>query len=60
MNYNFIKIKSLIRILFSQYSRIYTCRFDFHFKFEDSRDLDKVNYLFKRLQNETVNHHYGW
>lgn len=56
----FLKIKTLIRILFSQYSRIYTCRFDFHFKYEDSRDLDKVNYLFKRLQNETINHHSGY
>ena len=60
MNYNFLKIKTLIRILFSQYSRIYTCRFDFHFKYEDSRDLDKVNHLFKRLQNETINHHSGY
>nr|DAR99781.1 MAG TPA: Inovirus Gp2 [Caudoviricetes sp.] len=60
MNYNFLKIKTLIRILFSQYSKIYTCRFDFHFEYEDSRDLDKVNYLFKRLQNETVNNHYGY
>lgn len=60
MNYNFLKIKSLIRILFNQYSKIYTCLFDFHFENEDSRDLDKINYLFKRLQNETVNNHHGY
>ena len=60
MNYNFLKIKNLIRILFNQYSKIYICRFDFHFENEGSRDLDKVNYLFKRLQNETVNNHYGY
>ena len=60
MNYNFLKIKNIVKCLFNQYSKVYICRFDFHFKVEDSRDLDKVNYLFKRLQNETVNNHYGY
>ena len=60
MNYNFLKIKNIIKCLFNQYSKIYICRFDFHFEYNDSRDLDKVNYLFKRLQNETVNNHYGY
>lgn len=59
-SYNFLKIKTLIKYLFSQYSKVYVSRLDFHFKEEDCNDLDKVNWMFNKLVKETLNHDKGY
>ena len=60
LSYNFLKIKTLIKYLFSRYSKVYVSRLDFHFKEEDSNDLDKVNWMFNKLIKETLNHDKGY
>ena len=60
LSYNFLKIKTLIRYLFSRYSKVYVSRLDFHFTEESNRDLDKVNWMFNKLLKETLNHDKGY
>lgn len=60
MRFNFLKIKNLIRYLFNSYSKIIVSRLDFHFNYEDSRDLDKCNALFTKLITETINRYNGY
>nr|DAK20064.1 MAG TPA: Inovirus Gp2 [Caudoviricetes sp.] len=60
LSYNYLKIKTLIRYLFSQYSKVYVSRLDFHFKEEDCRDLDKVNWMFSKLLKETLSNDKGY
>nr|DAY09825.1 MAG TPA: Inovirus Gp2 [Caudoviricetes sp.] len=60
MRFNFLKIKNLIRYLFNSYSKIIVCRYDFHFEYSDSRDLDKCNALFTKLITETINRYNGY
>ena len=60
MRFNFLKIKNLIRYLFNSYSKIVVCRYDFHFEYDDSRDLDSCNALFTKLITETINRYNGY
>lgn len=60
LSYNFLKIKTLIRYLFTRYSKIYVSRLDFHFKEEDCKDLDKVNWMFNKLVKETLSNDKGY
>lgn len=60
MRFNFLKIKNLIRYLFNSYSKVIVCRYDFHFEYSDSRDLDKCNTLFEKLLTESVNRYKGY
>lgn len=60
MRFNFLKIKNLIRYLFNSYSKIIVCRYDFHFEYSDSRDLDRCNALFTKLITETINRYNGY
>ena len=60
LSYNFLKIKTLIRYLFSRYSKVYVSRLDFHFTEEDCKDLDRVNWMFNKLIKETLSHDKGY
>lgn len=60
MRFNFLKIKNLIRYLFNSYSKIIVCRYDFHFEYSDSRDLDRCNILFNKLLKESINRFSGY
>lgn len=60
MRFSFLKIKNLIRYLFNSYSKVIVCRYDFHFEYSDSRDLDKCNILFNKLLKETVSRYNGY
>lgn len=60
MRFSFLKIKNLIRYLFNSYSKIIVSRLDFHFNYEDSRDLDRCNVLFTKLITETINRYKGY
>lgn len=60
LSYNFLKIKTLIRYLFSRYSKVYVSRLDFHFNEEDCKDLDRVNWMFNKLVKETLSNDKGY
>lgn len=60
LSYNYLKIKTLIRYLFSHYSKVYVSRLDFHFKEEDCKDLDKCNWMFNKLVKETLSNDKGY
>ena len=60
LSYNYLKIKTLIKYLFSRYSKVYVSRLDFHFKEEDCNDLDKVNWMFNKLIKETLSNDKGY
>lgn len=60
LSYNYLKIKTLIRYLFSHYSKVYVSRLDFHFNESDCKDLDKVNWMFSKLLKETLSNDKGY
>lgn len=60
LSYNYLKIKTLIRYLFSHYSKVYVSRLDFHFNEQDCKDLDKVNWMFNKLVKETLSNDKGY